>query len=604
MSQSQEQPYYGEAAPTSIIYDQNIQNILTEEEIQAEKEAKRKLLLDRERELEEKLLLIEGKTQIHVKDDHQTIKSDQEVVEEDGDEEEEQSLMKKRAWQDDDDELKEQNEKIKISTNRLNSILMKNKKQRHLNKQEYQARLDSVFTAAFKNPSWNKNKISKTERSEEDKGSDEQAGLDVSDDENTSNTLKSRNFLKKSKTLNLTNLDIRKCSNDLSITSTRFKATCFHPNKQLFAAVTSDSRRIKICHIDGQENKFINSINFFDESSYGDSGIASLSGKKQQNHLNSKSKLVDIFFDQQEKLYSLSNFINKKANNRWNCNILSHNLVTGQNKIYKNVRGLDSIAARRFEASPDRDFIALCNNQPAAQISVVSLKNDNLQVINSLRQGSKVVDMKSFKTSTTNFALATLSDQNEVFFWDLRYAKRCTSTIKCDQIIRPTRLAINHNGQKLAIGGHTGYVSLYDLSLENDRNLLQVDSSTSVSPVKEFSNLTTAINSLEFCKIDSATDILSFSSNGNWANNEDLENSNFIDRKRTSEFVNENNSNGLIKIAHTGSNQVYSSFPSFKERSDIGTVQDFKFSPGGRFLVVQNSKGKLPVYRLGHGLRY
>lgn len=277
---------------------------------------------------------------------------------------------------------------------------------------------------------------------------------------------------------------------------------------------------------------------------------------------------------------------------------------------------MDSLASKRFyKLAGDGLNLAMHNNQPSAAISIFNIKNDNLVLTNTFRQGSKIVDMFPFSTSSNNNCLATLSNQNEIFLWDLRYTNSCVNSIKCDDMVRSTRLAINSNGTKMAVGGHTGYVALYNFEELYFANIMAVskqsllDESAAgptnnlIKPVKEFSNLTTCINSLNFVNIK-GTDLLTFSSNGNWLDSDQMATTNFIKRKSSVENSTENNTSGLIKIANTNSKQIYSTFPSFKQKSEIGCLQDFKFSPGGKFLVCQNSKGKLPVFTLGHGLKY
>ena len=625
IEQTETPGHYGDGSPPKILYKSHSAHIDRE----IEEQEKQKILEKQEKDLLNALLLNGLDADTTTSDKAQSVVKTEKNI-----------RKRPKAWIDDDDVVDPENEEdtqrnINIRSQRLSKILQKTVKESYLNKEEYQERVEETFTRKNKNPTWNQSK--KLTGQEKDSADDNSDYYDSDDELQTSGirSVKSRKFLKKnSNVLDLTNFDIRKCSKDVQISSTRFKASAFHPTKPLFGVISSDSKRVNIAEIDGQENKMVgNSINFFDENSYGNSvcfdsssvlGGGYRSGRKMpklQNNLNSKSKLVDLFFGKNQnstKLFTLSNFVNKRDHNRVNCNILCHDLVTGVNQNFKNVRGLDSLASHRFTPSPNRDFIALHNNQPATQVSIASLKNNNdLQIVNSFRQGSKIIDMQAFSTLTNEFGLAILNRNNEISIWDMKYSKRCVSSIKCDQIMRATRLAVNQDGSRFAVGGHTGYVSLYDLNEDySGRDLLNFnndadetsnsfqESNTNLKPVKEFSNLTTAINSLEFSRINQ-TDILAFSSNSNWMNQMEISDSKFVGNSKRQQKENTSKDNqGTLKIAHCGMKQVFSNFPSFKDKNELGIIQDLKFSPGGKFMVVQNSRGRLPIFSLGHRLVY
>ena len=106
--------------------------------------------------------------------------------------------------------------------------------------------------------------------------------------------------------------------------------------------------------------------------------------------------------------------------------------------------------------SPDGQQAILYNNQPSAQLSLLSLKNSNLQVICNKRQSSKIIDAVSFRTQVHDFGLATLAQDGEVFLWDVRNMMKCVQTIKTEGVVRASRLAVNpKNGKQLAVAGHT-----------------------------------------------------------------------------------------------------------------------------------------------------
>ena len=97
-------------------------------------------------------------------------------------------------------------------------------------------------------------------------------------------------------------------------------------------------------------------------------------------------------------------------------------------------------------------------------------------------------------------------------------------------------------------------------------------------------------------------ELLAFSSAGNWADDEE-ERAAYI--KQSNASFGKNSDAGLVKIAHVGSKQVYSQFPNqVRERAELGTIQACCFSPNGKYLLFQNTKGKLPLYTLGHNFKY
>lgn len=528
--------------------------ISAEDDISAEK----KRLQEQEAQLLDKLLL----PQVEEPEVLSLGEADQAS---EGDETEELLAQPKRAWQDDDD----QDEEKKLSNKRLGHTFRKGTSEKVLEGKEYQQRLDEVFANYYKQPSWLAPKKQKL-----DSDSD-------SDDASTpSNVITSKRYLKrtnKSSSVSITNLDIRKCEREIQLksNSAKFKAFRFHPSKPLLANIGHKQKHVQLTKIDGSENSVMDYVRF-----------------------DCKDKLVDVCFDADSRLFALTNFQNKRANNLWQCNILERDLVSGKNTLHKNVRGLDTLAARRFTPSPDGRSALLYNNQPSAQLSILSLRNANLQVVCNKRQASRIVDAVAFKTQVHDFGLATLAQDGEVFLWDVRNMLKCVQTIKCEGVVRATRLAVNpHNGKQLVVGGHTGYVSLYDFQ----QSCLS-DDTTGISPVKEFNNLTTCVNSLSFGGPNG--ELLSFSSCGNWTGNEDEEERAAYIKQGQGNFG-KNSDMGLVKIAHVASRQVYSSFPQqVRERAELGCIQASCFSPNGKYLLFQNTKGKLPLYTLGHNFKY
>merc|ERR1712071_15185 len=472
--------------------------------------------------------------------------------------------LESKVWHDDADA----GEQKKISVNRLRNTLRKGLGEQVLEGEEYQARIDEVFLNANKQPSWLKRKH------------EEASGGSSDDGDQGTKDIRARRYLKKvtkHSSISINHLDIRRCEKDvvLKANNSKFKSLRFHTTKPLLGNIGHKGKHVQLTQLDGVENAILDHTKF-----------------------DTKDKLVDICFDNDNRLFALTNFKNKHANNRWQCHIFERDLVTGPNQHHKNIRGLDSLAAKRFIPSPDGSAVVLYNNQPSAQLSILSLKNSNLQITRTIRQSSKIVDAVTFRTAANDFGLATLAQDGECLLWDLRFTKRCAQSLQCPGIVRATRLAVSpKHGKSIAIGGHSGYVSMY--SFAND---CLVDSTENVSPVKEFQNLTTAINSLEFGGPNG--ELLAFSSCGNWTGNEDEEALSSYIKKSEGNFSKYSDA-GLIKIAHVASRQVYSQFPQqTSERGQLGIIQHSMFSPNGKFMLVQNSKGKLPLYRLGHNFSY
>lgn len=477
-----------------------------------------------------------------------------------------EAQVQKRAWQDEDD----LDETKKLQNNRLGKSFTKGHEEKVFKGEEYQQRLDEVFANSYKQPSW----LSAKKQKLGDDSSEDETGGD------SSLTISAKRYLKKSgvsSRISISHLDVRKCEKEVSLqsNSARFKAFRFHPDKPLLANIGHKQKHVQLTKIDGVDNSILDYVKF-----------------------DTKDKLVDVCFGADNRMFALTNFVNKRAHNNWQCNIFERDLTSGKNIHHKNIRGLDTLAARRFTPSPDGQQAVLYNNQPSAQISILSLRNSNLQVICNKRQSSKIIDAVAFRTQVHDFGLATLAQDGEVFLWDVRNMLKCVQTIKSQGVVRASRLAVNpHNGKQLAVAGHTGYVSLYEFQ----NSCLSDDfADGNPSPVKEFNNLTTCVNSLSFGGPNG--ELLAFSSAGNWADDEE-ERAAYI--KQSNASFGKNSDAGLVKIAHVGSKQVYSQFPNqVRERAELGTIQACCFSPNGKYLLFQNTKGKLPLYTLGHNFKY
>ena len=363
----------------------------------------------------------------------------------------------------------------KLHTKRLASKFQVGTSERYLTGADLQNRLDDAFMQSQPHvPKWSK---------ETDK-------VDSDDEISTSVMLKK----KRSKNLTIEHLDIRKSKYSVPFKenqSSRFKSLRFHQHQPLLGHIDSNGKYVQLTKIQN-EPELLNQISF---------------------DLKNKHKIVDIAFSD-NYLYSLTNFKNKRASDRMQCHIYSYDLTTGQSLQHKNIRGLDTLASKRFIPSSDGKFMALFNHQPTPLINILSMKNNQPHVIRSLRQSERINDSVAFSTAACDFCVATLSNQ-EVLFYDLRNAKRCVRTMDCGNIVKGSRLAVSTNGKRLAIGGNTGYVSFYEYDSD-----CMVDNGTMT---KEFSNLTTAITSLEF-----SGDLLLFGSPGNWTQDDDFESYNFF----------------------------------------------------------------------------
>merc|ERR1711879_510230 len=117
--------------------------------------------------------------------------------------------------------------------------------------------------------------------------------------------------------------------------SSRFKSLRFHQKQPILGHIDSNGKYVQFTKLQAQP-EILDQINF---------------------EMKSKHKIVDIAFSN-NYLYALSNFKNKRASDRMQCHIYSHDLVSGQSLQHKNIRGLDTLASKRFIPSPDGQFMA------------------------------------------------------------------------------------------------------------------------------------------------------------------------------------------------------------------------------------------------------
>lgn len=241
-------------------------------------------------------------------------------------------------------------------------------------------------------------------------------------------------------------------------------------------------------------------------------------------------------------------------------------IVTGRKPwiyVYDVVTGNVSKAwypAGREEASTEHSFYSQDNKYLA-----FCGKNGNVH-LTSNQTKQKIADFKMNNISITvsfspdGLTMFTGGGDASIYQWDLR-TRRCIYKFIDEGMSKTSSLAISPSGAYHAVGSQTGVVNVYSAETMAARE-------TKPTPHKALMNLQTSVNAVKF---NHDTQIMGMSS---WV--------------KTSAF----------RLVHLPSMSVFGNWPT--DRTPLGKVMDFDFSPHSGFLALGTHRGKVLLYRLNH----
>lgn len=205
-----------------------------------------------------------------------------------------------------------------------------------------------------------------------------------------------------------------------------------------------------------------------------------------------------------------------------------------------------------FEVSPDSGTVAFVGNE--GYILLVSTKTKEL--IGTLKMNGTV---RSLAFADDGRQLLSSGGDGQVYHWDLR-TRTCIHTGIDEGSINGTSICTSSDGRLFASGSDSGIVNIYNRGefLGGKRK-----------PIKAVSNLTTKV---DFMKFNNDSQILAICST----------------MKKNS-----------LKLVHVPSLTVFSNWPP-PNQNILHYPRCLDFSPGGGFMAVGNSAGKVLLYKLHH----
>ena len=202
------------------------------------------------------------------------------------------------------------------------------------------------------------------------------------------------------------------------------------------------------------------------------------------------------------------------------------------------------------------------------QVDIVFTGHDGALILVSARTKQWVGNLKMNGSAR---AVAFTADENrllsaggdgKVYVWDLR-ARKCTNVFVDDGCTTATALAVAPNDAYVACASDAGVVNVYD-----GGDCFGSGAQPAPKPAHTFLNLTTAVDSVEW---HPSGQMLGFSS-----------------RLKKEAF----------RLAQAPALSVFSNWPT--QRTPLGYVHSFAFSPHGGYVAAGNDKGKALLYRLNH----
>ncbi|KAM7496041.1 hypothetical protein LguiA_020455 [Lonicera macranthoides] len=229
----------------------------------------------------------------------------------------------------------------------------------------------------------------------------------------------------------------------------------------------------------------------------------------------------------------------------------SFDLVKAKTDKIGPLTGREEKSLESFEVSPDSKTIAFIGNE--GYILLVSSKTKEL--IGTLKMNGTI---RSLSFANDGQKLLSSGGDGQIYHWDLR-TRTCFHKGVDEGCINGTALCTSPSGNLFAAGSDSGIVNIYN----NDDFL-----GGKRKPIKTIENLTTKV---DFMKFNNDAQILAVSSS----------------MKKNS-----------LKLIHIPSFTVFSNWPPPNQTIHYPRCLDF--SPGGGFMAMANSAGKVLLYKLHH----
>ncbi|XP_062886755.1 U3 small nucleolar RNA-associated protein 18 homolog [Mobula hypostoma] len=416
---------------------------------------------------------------------------------------------KRAAWVDEEDGADDEVE----MTHRFRKDLVKSSMEKTLTMQKLQQRLKEQFqTAMGGTPSWAERKVKNKRKEKED-------SAEESDDDDDL-LRKTGNFVSASSALPKDILQIKKCTdaNHARPSTCNLTTTQFHPLAQVILTAGND-QAISLFQVDGKTNPKIQSVCLQRFPVF----KARFSADGEQ--VIATTKHGKMFY--------------------------KYDMMAGA-VIPLSVRGMQDWQARRFEVSPDGQFLLFLGS--SGYLHLLSSKTN--EFVGSMKVNGLAVGAAFSPDGSTVY---TNSDEGDVYVWDVK-SRRCLNRFTDEGCLKGICIAISRNGQYLACGCSSGIVNVYSRDSLNQ---------SSPKPVKSITNLVTAVSSMAF---NPTTEILAIASK---------------------------DTDDAVKLIHIPSFTAFSNFPMFR-RKTIHLAQEMDFSPRSGFFSIANNRGKALLYRVKH----
>lgn len=306
----------------------------------------------------------------------------------------------------------------------------------------------------------------------------------------------------------------------------------FHPSSQLFMTSSLD-RRVRFFAVDGVENPHIQSIFFEDmpvtQASFVKAGAGVLCAGRRKFFYS-----LDLETSRMEKVAG----------------------VFGREE-----RSFERFIARHGGDGTD-DVVAFVGNDGSLPLVSVTSR----QSVGTLKMNGTV---RAGAWSGDGRYLVAGGGDGVVCVWDMRHQRRCVRAFRDEGSLGVTSVGVGKGGL-LAVGSSSGIVNMYRDVWKGAEGSEGVAGGIEgrVEPVKVLSQLTTAVDTVEFSRDGQL----------------------FVMGSRMKRDA--------MRLVHVDSMTAYSNWPTSK--SPLHYVHSACFSPSAGFLCVGNARGRAVTYRLHH----
>lgn len=421
------------------------------------------------------------------------------------------------AWTDSDNEV------LEVDLMRKNSSrkLRKRGNERNISAEEYERRLRQRFESTKSGrPSWASKALLEVKESGNNYSDDEE----IEESEKVFQSSSALTLSASSANLTPEHLQISrvKDANQQCYSQGVIEAVEFHPKKPLLMTAAGDGR-MNLFHVDGVHNPKVGGV-VIEKFPILNAQFSPKSGS-QVVMTAKKKKHYYIFDTETQKISKISG-----------------------------IRGRSDRFNERVRFSSDGEIMAFHGDQ--GYVNLVSTRTHSL--LGSVKMNGGVRDIQFPQNGRE---MVTYSTNGEVYIWDIAQRK-CITTFIDQGAIHGRCLAVDSSDEYLACGSDSGVVNLYTYSN------IHSQTSQSLSPLKSFMNLSTAIHTIQF---NHDSNIMAIASN----------------TKRDA-----------LKMIHIPSKRVFTNWPTSK--TPLAYVQAVAFSPNGGYCAIGNDAGKILLYRIKH----